>query len=100
MISSVNLINLFGRQFRCIWSFDLCAAPQIYARLHVARVISRVVSSGTTYELCPIMSSVKQQKGLTRLKPFCEIPSFLKSMHYHSPYTKRNKNLSLNTIST
>ena len=67
MISSVNLINLFGRQFRCIWSFDLCAAPQIYARLHVARVISRVVSrdishvisrvvsSDTTYELCPIM---------------------------------------------
>ena len=41
------------------------------------------------------ISSVKQQKGLTRLKPFCEIPSFLKSMYYHSPYTKRNKNLSL-----
>ena len=29
------------------------------------------------------ISSVKQQKGSTRLKPFCETPSFLKSTHYH-----------------
>ncbi len=44
-----------------------------------------------------IKSSIKQQKGLTRLKPFCETFSFLKSTHYYSPYTKRNKSLSLNT---